>query len=317
MIVRDIINDLKSSEVLGSCQDSYVFDRLTDAQKLISNMGIMDPAIGVMTLCVQDGCVTLPDDVDTVLSVNQGGFPTLMRDEWFRYHVNGPGDECWQPWNYTDFLGRVCTYKDPSAAVALIAQVESPKDSGKELRVFGWDENNTRIYTPNANGDMQDGFLVPTVYGFSQPNPEAPLVVRIDRIQKAVTSGFVRLIAVNLDGTPNTQIGYYRPEETNPSYARIRVADRNWIKIKYRRRSFDIRSESDWVNVDNREALVLAVKAVQARRRNALQLASQLEAEASRILTSEVEAHETPAMSAPQIVWNEGLPASETDRLIY
>lgn len=317
MYVSQVYQDLKSSEVLGSCDDDYIFARLTDAQKLVANMGIMDPAIGEMSLCVCDGCVTLPNDVETVLGVNQGGFPTLLRDEWFRYHANGPGDECWQPWNYTDIRGQVCTYKDPSAPVYLVASVESPRDSNKMLRVFGWDVDGKRIYTTDSEGNLQDGFLVPTVYGFSKPNPEAPAINRIDRIHKAETNGFIKLLAVNADGSPHTQIGYYRPEETNPTYVRIRVADKNWLKIKYKKRSFDVRSVNDWVNVDNREVLILAVKAVQNRRRNNLDLAGGLEAEASRILTKEVEAKRPPGISPPQIIWNEGIPAAEMDRLFY
>jgi hypothetical protein len=317
MFVSEIFNDLKTSEVLGSCDDSYVFARLSDAQKLVANMGIMNPAIGEMSLCVCDGCVTLPNDVDTVLGVNQGGFPTLIRDEWFRYHANGPGDECWQPWNYTDVRGQVCTWRDPSAPVYLIAEVESPKDSNKMLRVYGWDENGKRIYTTDSSGNLQDGFLVPTVYGFAKPNPEAPAINRIDRIHKDTTNGFIKLLAINADGSPHTQIGYYRPEETVPSYVRIRVANKNWLKIKYKKKSFDVTSVNDWINVDNREVLVLAVKAVQNRRRNNIDLAGQLEAEASRILTKEVESKRPPGISPPQVVWNEGIPAQEMDRLFY
>lgn len=317
MLVSSIYDDLKTSEVLGSCDDNYIFARLSDAQKLVSNMGIMDPAIGEMSLCVCDGCVTLPMDVATVLAVNQGGFPTLLRDQWFQYHANGPGTECWIPWNYTDVLGQVSTYRDPSGPVYLVSEVESPKDSGKSMRVFGWDENGKRIYTPDSDGNLRDGFLVPMVYGFSLPNPGVPLIGRIDRIQKDVTSGFIRLIAVNADGTPHTQIGYYRPEETVPSYVRIRVTDNNWIKIKYRKKSFNVTSINDWINVDNREVIILAVKAVQARRRNNIDLGSQLEAEASRILTKEVEANRPPGITPPQVIWDTGLPASETDRLFY
>lgn len=317
MLVSDIYQDLKSSEVLGSCADDYVFARLSDAQKLVANMGILDPAIAEMTLCVCDGCVTLPPEVDTILGVNQGGFPTLIRDEWFQYHANGPGNECWQPWNYTDYRGRVCTYRDPSAPVYLVAEVESPKDSNKLLRVFGWDENNKRIYSPGPDGNLEDGFVVPMVYGFSAPAPGIPAIVRIDRIQKDETAGFVKLLAVNIDGTPHTQIGYYRPEERNPSYVRIKVANHNWVKIKYKKRSFEVRSVSDWINVDNREVLILCVKAVQNRRRNNLTLASELEAEASRILTKEAEAKRPPGITPPQVIWNEGLPASEMDRMFY
>ncbi len=317
MFVSAIYDDLKTADVLGTCDEATVLARLTDAVRLVSNMGLIDPAIGEMSLCVCDGCVTLPMEVETVLGVNQAGFPTLIRDEWFQYHVNGPGTNTWQPWTYTDVLGEVCTYKDPSGPVKLIAEVESPKDSNKKLRVFGWDENGKRIYTANAAGDLEDGFLVPTVYGFSQPNPSAPLVSRIDRIHKDITNGFVKLLAIDADGTPHTQIGYYRPEETVPRYQRIRVPCQNWLKIKYRKRNFEVRSVRDWINVDNREVLVLAVKAVNQRRKNNIELASQLEAEASRILSKEAEAKRPNTISPPQIIFNDGIPASQDDTMFY
>jgi len=318
MFVSDIYDELKTADVLGICNDDVIFRRLTDAVRLLANQGILDPSIGEMSLCVYEGCVTLPSDVQTVLAVNQGGNPTLLRDEWFQYHANGSGTSALTDWNYTDVLGgNFCTYRDPANAVALIANVENPKDSNCLLRVFGWDSAGRRIYSADANNTMQDGFYVPTVYGFHQSNPNVPLIARIERIQKAVTNGFVTLLAVNQDGTPHTTIGQYRPEETVPRYTRVRVADRNWLKIKYKKRNFEVRSTSDWINVDNREALLLAVKAVQQRRKNNTDLAKQLESEASRILLLEAQSNRPPGISPIQVVWSEGLPAGVTDTLFY
>ncbi len=318
MFVSEIYDELKTPDVLGVCKDEIVFPRLTDAVRLISNMGIQDPSIAEMSLCVCDGCVTLPADVDTPLAVNAAGFPTLLRDQWYQYHVNGTGSSCCVPWGYTDVLGaQFATFRDPSGPVALVAEVESPTDSNCLLRVFGWDENGKRIYTTDSTGALRDGFLVPTVFGFSEPNPAAPLVSRIDRIQKASTNGFIKLLAVNSDGSPHTTIGYYLPFETAPSYVRIKVPDRNWLKIRYRRRNFEVRSVNDWINVDNREALILCVKAVQQRRKNNTDLAKTLESEASRILSLEAEAKRPPTITPPQIIWNEGPRAEELDTLYY
>lgn len=318
MYVSEIYNELKSADVLGVCDDTTIFARLSDAVRLIANSGVLDPSIGEMSLCVCDGCVTLPADVETVLAVNQASFPTLLRDEWFQYHANGTGTSGYQPWNYTDVLGgNFATYRDPANEVALIAEVESAKDSNCALRVYGWDINGKRIFTTDVNGNLQDGFLVPTVYGFSEPNPSAALIARIDRVQKPVTNGFIKLLAVNTDGSPHTQIGYYLPYETKPRYTRVRVGCQNWLKIKYKKRNFEVYSQNDWVNVDNREVLILAVKAVKERRKNNVDLAKGLEGEASRILAAEVQAKRPPGISPPQVIWNDGLPASDMDRLYY
>jgi hypothetical protein len=317
MFVADIYSELKGADVLGSCRDDEIFPRLTDAVRLISNMGIQDPSIAEMSLCVCDGCVTLPSDVDTVLAINQAGYPTLLRDQWFQYHANGPGSASCVPWRYSDVLGsNFCTYKDPSGPVYLTAEVESSRDSNKPLRVFAWTPEGKRIFTPGPDGTLQDGFLVPTVFGFSERNPVAPLVGRIDRVQKTLTDGYIKLLAINEDGTPHTQIGYYLPNETSPSYVRIRVPDRNWLKIRYRKRNLEVRSVNDWINVDNREALILCIKAVQFRRKNQPDMAKAMESEASRILGLEAESKRPPGISPPQIIFNEGIECG-TDSLFY
>ncbi len=305
MQVSQIYSELKKPDVLGVCDEDLIFSRLTDAVSLISNQGILDPNIGEMDLCVCDGCVTLPYEVGTILAANQAGMPTLLRDQWFQYSPNGTGSWSCPSFGYTDVIrNNAPTFKDPNGPVALVAELDSALDSNKLLRVYGWDENGKRIFTAGPSGVLEDGFLVPTVYGFSQPNPDAPLVARIDRIQKAATNGFVRLLAVNSDGTASTLIGSYLPAETNPSYVRIKIPCNNWVRIKYRKRDLQVRSVNDWINIENREVLILAVKAVNYRRKNNVELAAQLESEAVRILNNEAAAKRPPAISAPIIVFD-------------
>jgi hypothetical protein len=300
-----LLSDIKS--VLGRCEDEVLYRRLTDAVKLASNQSkANDWNIGEMDLCVCDGCVTLPADVGTVLAVNNGGYPTLIRDQWFQFHINGPGSTCTIPWSYTDEVGPVVTYKDPSIAVNLVAVVEDATDAGIELRVFGWDEDGKRIYTEGAGGILEDGFLVPTSYGFSTVNSEAPPIARIDRIKKELTNGFIRLAAIDPDdNSVHTQIGYYMPWETTPSYRRIRVPDRSWLRIKYKRKDLEVRGEGDWINIDNREALLLLVKAVKFRLDNQLGQARDYELEGMRLLSNEAEALRPNAISPPQMIFSD------------
>lgn len=308
-----LLSDVK--EVLGRCQDEVLFRRLSDAVKLAGNQSKSnDWNIGEMDLCVCDGCVTLPADVGTILAVNNGGKPTLIRDQWFQYHVNGPGSDCCVPWNYTDEVGPVVTFRDPSEPVGLVAIVESPVDSGAELRVFGWDDNGKRIYTEGEDGILEDGFLVPTSYGFSTTHPTAPAIARIDRIKKARTNGFIKLIAVYEDEV-HTLIGYYMPWETTPSYRRIRVPNKSWIRIKYKRKDLEVRGVGDWINIENREALLLLLKAVKFRLDNQLENARLYELEGMRLLSNEAEALRPNAISPPQVIFSEW--RDDNDRLFY
>ncbi len=313
-----LLADVKTA--LGRCESAELFRRLSDAVKLGNNQAkVNDWNVGQMDLCVCDGCVTLPADVGTIVGVNNGGFPSIIRDQWFQYHANGPGTQVYVPWSYTDELGPVCTYRDPSGPVELIAEVENALDSNQAtLRVYGWDVDGKRIYTTGPDGVLQDGFLVPLIYGFSGTNPDAPAIARIDRIEKSLSNGFIRLLAINPDdSTSHTQIGYYLPWETNPNYRRIRVMDRSWLRIKYRRKDLEVRGEGDWINMENREALLLLVKAVKKRFDDQIEAARAYETEAMRLISNEAEVLRPAALNGPQIIWADGQHFGEPDTLLY
>jgi hypothetical protein len=304
MFVSDFIDEAKVA--LNRCSDAEAYARITDAVSLIANQSLADVNMAQMDLCVCNGCVTLPYDVDTILSVNVGGQPTLIRDQLYQYHINGSGSQDCTPCRYTDELGQFCTHKDPSEPVYLVAELDSSKDNNTELRVYGWDADGKRIYTEGANGQLEDGFLVPTVFGFSQRNPYAPAIARFDRIKKGVTTGFVKLLAVNTtDLSSHTLIGYYQPRETVPTYRRIRVPDHSWVRLKYKRKNLSVTSEKDWINIENREALFLAIRAVQSRRDRKYDEALISEREAIRIINKEVESKMPPSSIGPQIKFND------------
>ena len=307
---------------LGKCDEATVFRRLTDAVRLLSNKGLFDPTVGFMDIALTEGVVTLPYEVETVLAVNAGCRPTLLRDQWFQYHLNGIGSELKTDCGYSDILAQnVPIIRELEGPVKLIAKPDKASDNNKVVRVFGWDSNGTRIFSEES-GATVDGFLVPLVFGFPAVNVSAPAIARIDRVEKAETNGYVELIAVNPLNTSEQlyRLGYYQPKETDPSYRRLRVNAPNGtqhVRIAYKKKDAEIRSQNDWINLDNREALLLAVKAVKFREANQFEQARAAEAEAQRLLGEEADARKpSNALSAPQVIrtdeWN-----CDGDRLFY
>lgn len=309
MFVSSVYSDLK--QIFASCTEAEIFRRTTDAVKAISDTGIVDINLAWMDICVCDGCITLPRDVGTVLGVNVGGAPTLINNQWFQYHINGPGSGC-VPCGYSEEMGEVVTYKDPSGPVKLIAVVENASDNNTLLRVFGWDENGKRIYTEGAGGVLEDGFLVPTIYGFFQPNPDAPSISRIDRIHKEACNGFIRLLAIDPDdSTVQTQIGYYEPTETVPSYRRLRVPNKSWVRLKYKRKNYEITSQSDFINMDNRMALLMACRSIHFLMRDRYQDSKAAMDQAILLLNNEASSQRPSGPVVPQVitdVYGEGSP---------
>jgi hypothetical protein len=312
-----VVDDLYPSaqDAFGRCDPATIFRAITDAVVCISNQSLIDPEIGEMNICVCEGCITLPEDVGTVLEVNSGGWPTLIRNQFFQYHPGGTGSQACTPCGRADELGAVCTFRDPSGPVQLIAEVESAADNGKLLRVFA-KTNGKKVYSVGTDGRLEEGFLVPTVFGYAQPNPEIGTIDEIYRIRKDLTNGFVRLNAINADGTPHTGIGYYGPNETDPSYRRLRVAAKNWARIKYKKKDLIVRSRSDWINIDHFEAMLLMIRAVKFRRDGRFDLADASEIQSIRLINAQAEAQTPGGINPVKVIYSD-FPVGEHDTLIY
>ena len=321
----------RAKRALETCDEVSTFEGITDAVRLLGNKGIADTSLGELTVCVHNGCITLPRDVGTVLGVNVNGAPTLLQDQWFQYHINGPGMPGRGNHNNDGNsntrggggcgpiieMGQVCTYRDLNCPAYLVAEIDSAADNNKELRVFAYDVNGNKIFTHDDEGVLREGFVVPTVFGFPAPNSEAPAAVQIYRISKVPTLGFVRLSAVNAsDGASQGKIGYYEPNETLPTYRRIKVPNCSFVRVKYKKANLTVTSQNDFVNIDNYEALILACRAVKFRNDDKYDAASAAEAEAARIWSEQIEAQRPSGPRVPQIISDVYEPNGE-DSLIY
>lgn len=300
MYVRDFYAQAKKQ--FEGCDEATIFSHLTDAVRLLANKGVNDPLVGELELQVCNGCVTLPRDVGTVLGIDVCGQPTLISDQWFAYHINGPGAHGASCGVITE-MGQVCTFKDPAEPAYLIAEVTSSADNNKKLRVYAEDVNGKKIFTAGPDGTLVEGFIVPTIFGYPQRNPNVPALGKIYRVSKETTKDFVKLYAVKAsDGVSQTLVGHYEPTENEPTYRRIRVPNKSNVLIKYKKASLAIRSQSDFINISNYEALRLACRAVKFRLDDKIATAREFEEEASRILAEETEAQRPSGPRVPQII---------------
>lgn len=307
MFVKDILPDLP--QVIGHCTDDVAYRRLTDAVRLLTNKALIDSQLGEIAVCVCGNFITLPPEVQTVLGMTVDGAPALLRDQWFTYHINGPGDTGYTPFNFGDVLGsHFPTIRDPAGPVALATKINAASDSNKQIRVFGWDEAGDRIMTTGPSGNMEDGFLVPTVFGRTLINSDAPSIVKIDRVYKDDTADMVDLYAID----PTTMeavslLGRYRPKENTPAYTRVRVAAKNAIRVKYRTRIFEIHDQYDWIPVDNREALIHALRAVKYRLDGKYSAGADAAQLARDLVLEDTNANRPAGIHPPQII-NNSLP---------
>ena len=305
MLVSYIYHDVL--DALGKCNEQDAFRRLTEAIAMLQNKAKWNPNLAELDLCVSQGYVTLPRFVGNVIGVLTNGKPNYLTDaSWFDYHLNGPGVVDCTPTSYAQIAGVFPTIRDPSEPVYIVAELETASDNNALIRVFGLDHEGNQIFSANpTTGVMEPGFLVPTIYGFPVVASGIGKIARITRIEKEVTSGRIKLL------------GHYEPDETDPSYQRLKVPPHSWVRVKFQKKDYIIRSQNDWISLDSSQAIIMAVKAVKFRYDDKIEVARQYEDEAARLLTENQKATQPAVVITPQIVNSDQFNQCQTDTLIY
>lgn len=307
--VSDIYEDAQN--IVGTCDDPTLFRRINEAVEALANKGDFDPLLGEMDICTQDACVTLPREIENVLAVNIAGHPTIGRDRWFNFHINGPGDcggSCSWSWRDGAESSVFRELRTPSKLIAFVAKVE---DQGKELRVFGYNVANEWIRSLE-NGVWKDGYRVPTLFGYALPEASAPLFARIVRVTKVTTVGMIRLTSLDISADTGVLIGQYDYDETAPLYRRIslsRHSVRNpphaardtWVRVAFRRRVFRVTNLESVIPLHSVAAILEMMRAFRAYANDNLVLGQGHEVTADRLITEEQNTR-TPPVTMPMQV---------------
>lgn len=296
-IVQDVYTRAKL--ILGACSQTVLFDYLTEGVEVLANTGDFDPLLGYVDLCVQCGLVTMPREVDTILSININGQPAIGRDALYRFHLNGPGDcgaNCRYAWE--DRL-TASTQAELTSPSKLISFVDEKEDAGKELWAYGFGDKGEWIRS--KEGDVWiDGYRVPTIFGYAIPDSAASTFSRVVRVRKVETVGRLTLASFDVSSSTGTLIGLYDGDETNPEYRRIRLDGINsgWVRVAYRKRIYKIKSMFDWIPLPSATALMMILRALKYYNERDLVNAMGFESTARRLLTEAHMAH-TPPVSSP------------------
>lgn len=278
--VQDVEEAVKG--VLGTCSQEQMYSYLNEAVEELANLGNWDPMVIYMDICTKGCEITLPDDIEVPLAINVGGTPSNFRNKWFEFHLNGPGSECCPSscsfaWNDK---GDFPTFRDPVKPSQVAAYPQGAEDATASVKVYGYDQNDQWIMTPDCNGVLQDGFDVPVLYGMGSGMTTTQKVKRITRVSKTVTNSFVKLVALDPGNhSGGTLLGIFRPYMTEPSFRRITVSgngtDRfgdatcctNWVRMRARRKLFKLSQPSDLIPLHSVTAIkqmVMAIKKYEA-----------------------------------------------------
>jgi len=311
--------EAEARKILGACSDEKFFHWCFDAVQMLSGKIDLESLKGYLDLCVRGcscgesscrlgancgkKCLALPREVQTILSIQIGGRPTLGFAQNFSFHLNGPGD-CRQSCDYSweDKGAFYCTYRDLITPARLVTHLQSPEDNGKEFTIFGFDIDGN-VLRREVGGVWMDGLSLPTIYGVAVPEATAPLVARITGITKSETAGSIRLATTDSDGQSGVNLGTYFPDEKTPQFRRVTLNRAcSWVRIAYTKTSPFFKSRFDHVPLTSRLAFILAVQARKAYAALDIASAHSFEADAARLEGEQQMKLEAPLYFPIQIV---------------
>jgi len=291
--VEEILEEAQT--IVANDREDFLFKRITDAVELLANKGEFDPTQGYLDICVNNCVVALPPDVETPLACNMAGNPAVARDELFKFHLNGPGQGGpTLEWEWVN-IGDACLYRELPRPSKLIGACVEASDDNCELWVYGWDQNQNWVRTL-VDGSFVEGWKVPVFHSTGSLPADAPIFSRVTRVRKARTNGPVQLNM--LDGT---KLAIYQPWHVEPQFRKIRLSQKvDWVRIAYRKRIFKVTSKYDLLPVNNSQAVLMMLRAIQLYPKDPA-TAETLEATAVRWATEEQHTSNPPVMQPLEV----------------
>jgi hypothetical protein len=291
MIVSDIYQ--KVVNILGNSDSSYVYSIISDAIELGANKGLYDPLIGYLKITVgTDNLVYLPRDVEVPIRINVDSNPAFFHDRFFEFQSNTDGTPT------GDTLGYTWDERTPCALQKTIA------DTGMTFKAFGFSASDNgktvTLYGTDINGQTQSEVL--TIHNAT---PTAGTVTWADvaAAYNGATAG-----TVSIKGATDTLLyALYAIGDVEPKFRRIRVSKAGaTLRVMYRRRTFKVSAQTDYIPLHSELSLVMFCKAVKLNLEDAYDAAQEAEKQAVRFL----EEKQATIDSAKAAAQNEIIPTT-------
>ena len=227
---------------------------LNEVRERLINSGKWKGCIVSTVFGSATGFITLPYDYLSVLGLTYDRCPAPVFTQFHEYVEQGPGeiDETQKfPGILTDMGDGFATQLDIETA-GVIRVYSSAADNGDVVRLFGEDVNGDVIYDSSGNEGVNVTLAAPYVATTEQFS-------KVTGAQKPLTSNRVYLKV--WDGSTETQIAEYQPNETRPMYRRYKTGDAEQaIRVICQRRYMPVSAETDWVVPGNISALRAGIR---------------------------------------------------------
>lgn len=300
------LKDAKAStikNVAGVGVDSNDFaDLINDAQRRLMRRGNWFDTEWVIRLCVQDRCVTWPRYVKTFLGgkFSCDSTPLGVQNRWYSIRRETSCSAYSAPRTVMEEIGTAPCYREISTATGsqIRYHVAKADDLGKTVRIYGTQYGGQPLQTRNPDGTWTDGIVI------TATNPatySTVLVTHITSVVRDATQGLAWLYEYDPVTTNLIDLAMYEPTETNPRYRRSKLNGSGSVPTNtnsYGTKTMCLEAlvklnfipailDTDFLFIDNLDALKFMVQAIKAEEANDEQLAEMKILKAIRELNFE------------------------------
>lgn len=173
-------------------------------------------------VCVTDGCLTWPRDIETIEAWEKCGSPGTVRNHFYEFLGYGPGTMSATSGSGGQLIDRgnaVAFDEVVGTGKKLAVWADSVEAAGLKLLVRYYDGNANKVYTliDSVMGEGEQITILPGTYAYS-----ASEVMQggLYEVIKPVTKKPIRLYEYNVAAATYRALAYYEPDETLPTFRR-------------------------------------------------------------------------------------------------
>jgi hypothetical protein len=292
--------------------DARVLDYVNrGCERLLYDAGKSVDTVARYTVCLTDGCVTWPRELETIEAWERCGGAGTVRNGWYEFLAYGPGGM-----SATSGVG--CTLVDRGNAVAF----DDVIGTGKKLAIYadGTEAAGTvllRYYDGNANkvfttyqGNVIEGerLTIPAAGNYTLSAFEC-MAGGLYEVIKPVTKKPIRLYEYDVALATYRALAYYEPDETLPTYRRSLIpclsgrstgdCSTQRVTVMAKRRFIPATGDDSVLIISHADAVRLACQAIKKEEDVGVAEAETLWQKAIRCLERQLRHHQGDGVVAP------------------
>lgn len=293
--------------------DPRVLDVVNRAcETLLYDAGKSVDTVARYTVCLTDGCITWPRELETIEAWEHCGCAGTVRNHWYEFLAYGPGHMSAEGGSSSELIdrGNAVAFNDVlGTGKKLALYADGTETAGAYVLVRYYDGNGNKVYTTvGATVIEGERILIPAAGGYTLSASEI-MAGGLYEIIKPVTKKPLRLYEYDVALATYRALGYYEPDETLPTYRRSLIpcftggsgggCETQRVTVMAKRRFIPATGDDSVLIISHADAVRLACQAIKKEEDVGIVEAEPYWQMAIRRLDRQLRHHQGDGVAAP------------------